>query len=89
MIALWAAFFGVLAADLTARSGSLGAALGFHMANNVVALLIIGVGGTLDGLALWSLPIDLTDPAVARPALIVDFATMIVSWLLARLALRV
>lgn len=89
MIALWAAFFGVLAADLTARSGSLGAALGFHMANNVVALLIVGIGGTLDGLALWTLPIDLTDPAVARPALIVDFATMIVSWLLARLALRV
>lgn len=89
MIAAWAFVFGILAADLTARTGNLGAALGFHMANNVAALLIVGVGGNLDGLALWSLPIDLTDPVVARPALIVDFVTMIVSWLLARLALRV
>ena len=89
LITLWAALFGVLAADLTARTGNLGAALAFHFANNAVALLVVGVSGNLDGLALWSLPIDLKDAGAARPALILDFATMIVSWLLARLCLRV
>jgi hypothetical protein len=76
-------------ADLTARTGNLGAALAFHFANNAVALLFVGIAGNLDGLALWSLPIDLKDSDAVRPALILDFATMIVSWLLARLSLRV
>jgi membrane protease YdiL (CAAX protease family) len=89
LIALWAAMFGAMAADLTARTGSLGAALAFHFANNVTALLLVSVSGNLDGLALWSLPLDLTDAEATRPALILDFATMIVSWLLARLSLRV
>lgn len=87
-ITAWAAVFGCLAADLTARTGNLGAALGFHCANNVVALLFVGLAGNLDGLALWSLTLDLSNPAAAMPALTVDFAAMITSWLLARLCLR-
>ena len=89
VIALWAGVFGLFAADLTARTGSLGAALGFHFANNVSALLLVGVEHQLDGLALWSQAIDLSDLAAAGPALAVDFAVMVISWLLARLALRV
>lgn len=89
LITLWAAMFGAMAADLTARTGNLGAALAFHFANNAIALLVIGIAGNLDGLALWSLPLDLKDTEAARPALILDFATMTVSWLLARLSLRV
>ncbi|MGB3313240.1 MAG: CPBP family intramembrane glutamic endopeptidase [Albidovulum sp.] len=89
LITLWAAMFGAMAADLTARTGNLGAALAFHFANNAIALLVVGVAGNLDGLALWSLPLDLKDTDVTRPALMLDFATMIVSWLLARLSLRV
>ena len=88
-IALWAAVFGVLAADLTARTGNLGAALGFHFANNIAALLIVGLENNLDGLALWTMSVDLTDPGAVLPALAVDFAAMVTSWLLARLVLRV
>lgn len=89
IIALWAGVFALLAADLTARTGNLGAALGFHLANNVMALLVVGLSGNLDGLTLWSLSADMTDPSVVRPMLAVDFMLMLTSWLLARLVLRV
>lgn len=88
-VALWAGAFGLFAADLTARTGSLGAALGLHFANNVSAILLVGVADDLDGLALWSVSMDLSDPGVAGPALAVDFVVMLISWLLARLVLRV
>lgn len=88
-VTLWAAVFGALAADLTARTGNLGAALGFHFANNVAALLLVGIENNLDGLALWTMSVDLADPGTVLPALAVDFAAMITSWLLARLVLRV
>lgn len=88
-IAVWALVFGLLAADLTARTGTLGAAIGFHFANNLSALLLVGLAGNLDGLALWRLTIDISAPGVLGPALAIDFAMMIVSWLLARLVLRV
>jgi hypothetical protein len=38
------------AADLTARTGSIGAAWGFHFANNTVAIAILSTGGTITGL---------------------------------------
>ena len=63
--------------------------MGFHFANNLSALLLVGLAGNLDGLALWRLTLDLSAPGVLGPALAVDFAVMIVSWLLARLVLRV
>lgn len=88
-VALWAGIFGLLAADLTARTGTLGAALGLHFANNVAAILLVGIEGELDGLSLWTLAIDLSAPGVLAPALAVDFAAMITAWLLARVALRV
>lgn len=88
-VALWAGVFGLLAADLTARTGTLGAALGLHFANNVASLLLVGIERNLDGLSLWSRAIDLADPAVIGPALAVDFAVMLISWLIARVALRV
>lgn len=88
-VALWAGIFGLLAADLTARTGTLGAAIGLHFASNFGALLLVGIEGHLDGLALWTRALDMADPAAAGPALAVDLGIMAVSWLLARLALRV
>ncbi|SPH16705.1 hypothetical protein DEA8626_00216 [Defluviimonas aquaemixtae] len=89
LIALWAAVFSCLAADLTARTGTLGAAIAFHAANNVAAFLLVGLDGNIDGLALWSLAVDPADPAAIRPLLAADFLTMIIGWLLVRLRLRV
>lgn len=88
MIVLWAFAFGCLAADLTARTGNLGAALAFHAANNASALFFIAIEGNLDGLALWSMQVDFTADLIAPAVLATDFLAMVCGWLLARLILR-
>ncbi|MGB5864495.1 MAG: type II CAAX endopeptidase family protein [Sulfitobacter sp.] len=88
MITVWALMFGMLMADLTARSGSLGPAIAVHFVNNVTALLITSLPDTLGGLALWHTPFGIADAEQLRVWLPVDFAMMIVCWLTARLALR-
>ncbi|CAD0186723.1 CAAX amino terminal protease self-immunity [Ruegeria sp. THAF57] len=88
LIALWSCMFGLLAADLTARSGTLGPAIALHFFNNLIALLLISLPDNLSGLALFILPYDMSDTEMVRGWLYVDFAVMIVGWLTARLALR-
>lgn len=87
-VVLWAAMFGLLAADLTARAGTLGPAMAMHFATNVSALLLIAPQGEMSGLALFQYGFSATDEAALRAFLPVDFAVMLVSWLAARLALR-
>lgn len=87
--AIWATVFGFLAADLTARTGSLGAAMGFHFATNVSAIFVVGLYGNLDGLSLYTIVINTHDADQLLPYLAIDFAAMFVAWLLARLMLRV
>lgn len=81
-------FFGLLLADLTARSGSLGLAWGLHFANNVMAMLIFTTGEALDGLALFRLPFGLKDSALMGGILILDIAGMVLVWWLCRRMLR-
>lgn len=88
LIAVWAFVFGLLSADITARAGTLGPAIAMHFANNVTALLIVSLPDGLGGLALYHLPFETSDTGILRQWLVVDFAVMIVSWLVARLALR-
>ncbi|MES0824906.1 CPBP family intramembrane glutamic endopeptidase [Ruegeria sp. SCP11] len=88
LVAAWSCVFGLLAADLTARSGTLGPAIALHFLNNTIALLFISLPETLSGLALYLLPYDMSETGLLRQWLFVDFAVMIVSWLTARLALR-
>ncbi len=87
-IAIWAALFGLLMADLTARAGHLGPAIAVHFVTNISALLLTSLPDTLSGLALYTVPYDLSDVAELRAWLPVDFALMIVCWLAARLAIR-
>ncbi len=55
--ATWAFCFGIAASDLTARSGTLGPALAFHLANNAFAFLLYGeAGGPSSGFALLLFP---------------------------------
>lgn len=82
------ALFGLLAADLTARTGTLGAAWGLHMANNTGALLFVSAEGQLDGLALWTLPFPHDDVEALRPLIALDMLWMLVIWGLARVILR-
>ncbi|QOL81716.1 CPBP family intramembrane glutamic endopeptidase [Pseudooceanicola spongiae] len=82
-----ATLFALAAADLTARSGTLGPALALHFINNVLAILVVGFGDELGGLALYHLPVTAADPALT-PLMPLDLATTVVLWLAARLALR-
>jgi CAAX protease family protein len=88
LIAVWAGVFGILMADLTARAGTLGPAIAVHLFNNVTAILIISSPTSLNGLALFLLPFEMSDTNALRPWLAVDFAMMLISWLTARLAIR-
>ncbi len=88
MIAVWAGVFGILMADLTARSGSLGPAIAVHFLNNVSAMMIISLPDDLSGLALYLTPFGVDDTDMLRAWLPVDFAMMLVLWLGARLAIR-
>lgn len=88
VIALWAGMFGMLMADLTARSGSLGPAIAVHFCNNVSAILVVSLPDDLSGLALYLTPFGMQDTDALAAWLPVDFAMMLVFWLAARLAIR-
>lgn len=89
LVALWAAAFGLAAADLTARTGNLGAAVGLHFAYNAQTLFLVGLYGNLHGLALYNVVLPLGDDWAELPYLAIDSLSLLVSWLAARLILRV
>jgi hypothetical protein len=97
--AVWAALLGLACADLTARTGNLGAAIGLHLANNAFALLLYAVADwPASGLALFVYPYE--DPAaldyslatLLDPSVIVQALTLAlwvaVMWLAARIAIK-
>ena len=84
----WAILFGILTADLTARTGNLGAAIGLHVAQNFFAFAVTSIEGNSVGTSLYSVPLSLAGPEV--PWLIVlDAGVLILSWLAVRNVLRV
>lgn len=96
---VWATALGMACADLTARTGTLGAAIGLHMANNAFALLLVGVEGwPASGLALFIYPdfdpaeYDYSLRALATPGGILELLStvgmVLVLWLAARVAIR-
>ncbi len=84
LVAGSAAVFGLVAADLTRVSGSLGAAWGLHFANNAVALLFISTRDTITGLALYVTPYEAGDGAVTLPLILADLAGLVLIWALLR-----
>jgi membrane protease YdiL (CAAX protease family) len=87
-IAAWAFLFGLAAADITARSGSLGPAIAMHFVNNIIGILIVGTPGHLSGLALTVLPFGPDNIALVRQSMIVELPALLCLWLAARLAIR-
>lgn len=88
MIVFVTGFFGLLLADLTARSGALGMAWGIHFVNNLLAILFFTTGEALDGLALYRLPFGPADTEVMRNMLALDMVGMVLVWALCRWWLR-
>ncbi len=99
LYAVWATTLGLACADLTARSGSIGAAVGLHLANNLYATIVLAErDGASSGLALFlSEPVDwasynydvetLLDLWVAYEVIFSSLVVLIM-WLCARIALR-
>lgn len=77
----------LIAADLTEKTGSLGAAMGLHFANNIFALLFVSVQDTINGLALFVTPFNKADTADLPLALGIDLILLLVIWRLLRIAL--
>ena len=87
-IVLWTICFGVLAADLTARSGTLGPAVAFHFAVNFLSIGVIGFADYLGGLNLYSYSFSITDTVNLITYLPLDTIGMLLAYLSVRLALR-
>lgn len=75
--------FGLITGDITARTGSIGAAWGLHFINNVQALLVFSFVGPLSGLGLTSIGMSVADTAV-RPILLADLVGLVVIYVLWR-----
>lgn len=85
---IWAVLFGLVAGDLTARSGTLGPAIAVHFINNAMALLIAPPMGQLSGFGLWTRDIDL-NTAYSDPWIICfEGLILLITWLTARIALK-
>lgn len=88
LVTVWSFVFGLAAADLTARSGTLGPAIALHLVNNFMAIAVTSIQGDMSGLALWVYPFDPSDTSALRGLLPLDLMLIAVSWLAARVALR-
>lgn len=90
----WAFVFGMAASDLTARTGSLAAAIGYHLANNLFAFMFWAEEGVDSGLALLLFPaFDAhSDEGMALPWFDLYYASElampVVLWLAARIVIR-
>ncbi len=82
-----ATMFGLFAADLTARTGTIGAAWGFHLANNAAAFLLVSLPDNLGGLSLYTTRFGMADTAFVIPAILLDIATTVGIWFAIRWAL--
>lgn len=88
LVVLWATGFGLAAADLTARAGTIGPAVALHFMNNFSAIFIAAPEGYFDGLALYSYPFSLDDSDIASSLGLTEAMMLLVSWLTVRVALR-
>lgn len=88
VITLWAVAFGVVAADLTARSGTLAPAIVLHLVNNFSAIAVSSPVGYFDGLALFTYPFSFEDGDALLIWAPMDLLLLFCGWLAARIALR-
>lgn len=83
-----ATLFGLFAGDLTARTGSIGAAWGFHFANNFLAVALLSTQGTISGLNLYETPYSIADLDGLEYLLLGNLALVVLGWWLIRRALQ-
>lgn len=76
--------FGLIAADLTAKTGSIGAAWGIHFANNFNGIALVSTQGTITGLSLWLTPYTASDPDLLGWSVVPSFLLLAAAWFLTR-----
>lgn len=85
---IWTAAFGVAAADLTARTGALGAAVGLHFAFNLPLVIFYAVPGEMAGFSLLALPESWADTPQTPVTLAFDLFYLWMLWMVCRIAIR-
>lgn len=79
--------FALAAGDITARAGTLGPALAMHFVNNFASLMLVGAAEQMQGMALYIIPVDMSDPSLWSSFLL-EGLLILISWLGARIVLR-
>jgi len=82
LVVLDTTIIGFIAADLTVRTGNLAAAIVFHFVNNVFALLLVSIDGSMSGLALYVAPYSAADVETLRTLLFADIAIYLIGYLI-------
>ncbi|MBT0957357.1 CPBP family intramembrane metalloprotease [Alphaproteobacteria bacterium KMM 3653] len=72
--------FGLIAADLTERTGSLGAAMGIHFANNFLALYVLILSPQMRGMALFASSQDIGEVGIVTIGLVVNILAILAVW---------
>ncbi|MDJ1009145.1 MAG: type II CAAX endopeptidase family protein [Paracoccaceae bacterium] len=76
--------FGLFAADLTAKTGSIGAAWGIHFANNFNGIALVATQDTITGLSLYLTPYSASDPDLLGWSILPSLLLLAAAWYLTR-----
>ncbi|QHQ36870.1 CPBP family intramembrane glutamic endopeptidase [Algicella marina] len=88
IVVIAATLMGLIAGDVTARTGNISAAFGLHFGNNCVGLLFLATPGDLSAFGLYLTPIGPEDVQATRIGLIANVVLMGLAYGLWRLFLR-
>ncbi len=85
---IWTGLFGLAAADLTARTGSLGAAMALHFVTNFIVTAVFAQHDVFAGFALILLPYSPGELEWSLWSSIINVVTLWMSWMVCRIAVR-
>jgi membrane protease YdiL (CAAX protease family) len=85
---IWAIFFGLAAADLTARTGTLGAAIGLHFAYNLPLIILYAEPGLMSGFGLFVQPTSWADSDPTLISFAFDLFYLWMVWMTCRIGIR-
>ncbi|MEL6204652.1 MAG: type II CAAX endopeptidase family protein [Pseudomonadota bacterium] len=80
LVLLSALTFGLVAADLTERTGSLGAAMGIHFGNNFFGLFIVSLADTISGMSLYVSHTDIGETGLQSLSMAASILVMLAVW---------
>ncbi len=88
LIVIGTTLFGIFAADVTARTGNIGAAIGLHFTNNFFALFITSMQGDMTGMSLYLTPFDASNQDAVRTLLFWDIGSILSAYIIYLVVIR-